>query len=63
MKGLRDDILLGVPEGPVVRTPCFCCQGPGFDPEWGNLDPARHVALPKKEKKERKISKMNKSKC
>ena len=22
--------------GPVVRTPCFHCQGPGFDPWSGN---------------------------
>ena len=24
------------PGGPVVKTPCFHCRGPGFDPCWGN---------------------------
>lgn len=28
------------PAGPVVRTICFHCQGPGFDPWLENFDPA-----------------------
>lgn len=24
---------------PVVRTPCFYCKGPGFNPVQGNQDP------------------------
>ena len=26
----------GFPVDPVVRTPCFHCRGPGFDPRLGN---------------------------
>ena len=25
-----------LPGSPVVRTPCFHCRGPGFDPWLGN---------------------------
>ena len=34
------------PGGPVVRTLCFQCRGPGFDPWSGNLDPTSHMAQP-----------------
>ena len=35
--GLRMRIdMEGLPGGPVVTTPCFHCQGPGFNPGSGN---------------------------
>ena len=34
------------PGPPVVRTPCFHCWGPGFDPWSGNHDPTSHVETP-----------------
>ena len=40
------------PGGPVVRTPCFHCRGPGFDPWSGNEDPTSCAAGQKKKKKE-----------
>ena len=36
------------PSGLVVRTRCFHCHGPGFNPQLGNLDPASHKVQPKK---------------
>ena len=38
---------------PVVRTPCFHCQGPRFDPWSGNQDPANHMACPKQKEKQK----------
>ena len=32
------------PHGPVVESLLSHCQGPGFDPWLGNLDPTRCVA-------------------
>ena len=29
----------GFPGGPVPKTPCFQCRGPGFDPWSGNWIP------------------------
>ena len=34
----------------MVKTPCFQCGGPGFDPRLGNYNPTCHVAQPKKKK-------------
>ena len=34
MKSMRD-----FPGGPVVKTPCFQCRAPGFDPWSGNYIP------------------------
>ena len=28
--------LLGLPDGPVVKAPCFYCRGHGFNPWSGN---------------------------
>ena len=39
---------MGLPSGPVVKTPYFHCRGPRFDPWLGNQDPACHVVQPKK---------------
>ena len=36
---------MGILRGPVVRTPCFHCRRLGFDPWWGNLDPASHKGV------------------
>ena len=35
----------------MLRTPCFCYQGPGFDPLSGNCDPTSYAAWGKKKKK------------
>ena len=40
--------------GPVVKIPCFYCQGRRFNPWSGNWDPTRHMA--KKKKKEKRYS-------
>lgn len=29
-------MLPGLPAGPVVKTPCFCCRKRGFDP-WSGI--------------------------
>ena len=39
------------PGCPVVRSPCFHCNGPGFNPWSGNKDPASHGIWSKKEEK------------
>lgn len=36
---------MGILRGPVVHTPCFHCRRLGFDPWWGNLDPASHKGV------------------
>ena len=36
--------LVGIPGGPVVRTPHPHCQGHGFNLWWGNTDPGSIVA-------------------
>ena len=33
---LKNDLLRIFPGGPMVRTPCFHCQGHRFNPLWGN---------------------------
>ena len=33
---LKNDLLRKFPGGPIVRTPCFHCQGHRFSPLWGN---------------------------
>ena len=38
------------PGGPLVRTLCFHCQGPRFNPWLGNKDPRSHSVQPKKKK-------------
>ena len=38
----------GFPGGPVVRTQCFHCQGPGFNPWSGKQNPASCMMKPKK---------------
>ena len=43
------------PGSPVVRTPCFNCQGPRFSPWWGNQDPASWAVWPKKREREREM--------
>ena len=35
------------PDSPVVRTPCFHCWGPGFNPWTGNKDFTTRAAQPK----------------
>ena len=35
--GIKGSGLWDLPGGPVVKTPCFHCRGPGFDPWSGNL--------------------------
>ena len=35
-------LLREFPGSPVVRTPCFHCRGPGFDPWSGKYDPTRN---------------------
>ena len=42
------------PGRPVIRTLCFCSQGPRFDRWSGNQDPANYVTALKKGKKEKK---------
>lgn len=38
---------------PVVRTPCFHCRSPGFNPWSGNKDPASLTMWPKKKSTEK----------
>ena len=40
------------PDDPVVRTLCFHCWGPKFDPWSGNYDHTGHVVQPKRKKRE-----------
>ena len=52
--------------GPVIKTPCFQCRGPGFDPWSGKYIPHAQVRVyvpqPKKKKKKKKpnAAKINK---
>ena len=39
------------PGDPVFRTPCFHCQGPGFNPWLGNKDLIPSVQQKKRKKK------------
>ena len=43
-----------LPGDPVIGL-CFCCQGPGFDPEPRNQDPTSHVAWHKKKRNFKKL--------
>lgn len=46
------------PGGPVVRTPCFHCLGPGFSPWPWNQDPTSQTGQPKtKDKRDREHAK------
>ena len=42
--------------GPVVKTPCFYCQGRRFNPWSGNWDPTSHVACQVNKKKQNLLS-------
>ena len=36
LKGFKREKVQYFPGAPVVRTPCFHCRGPGFDPWSGS---------------------------
>ena len=42
------------PGGPVIKTPCFHCRGPGFHPWLGKQNPTCHMAQQRKKRKGRK---------
>ena len=51
---MQQKMTSGLPQSPVVKTPCFQRKECGFNPWLGNLDLVCHVARPKKKKKKGK---------
>ena len=45
------------PSGSVVRSPCFHCWGPGFNPWWGNKNPTSYVGWKERDKKKKEKEK------